>query len=119
MPQRNLIIQWESPRAQVRQVVKDQGVAHVDPDAYERMYGPSLVRGSKALRRFGRHLNTSIPFADQQKYVQDEFEYELEGELEGLQYIDLDEFGLGGYSAQLLAKGIRDLGAIKAKYNII
>ena len=36
---------------------------------------------------------------------------ELEGQLEGFQYVNLDSEGLSEYRAQLLARGIRDLGA--------
>jgi hypothetical protein len=36
---------------------------------------------------------------------------ELEGQLEGFQHVNLDSEGLSEYRAQLLALGIRDLGA--------
>ena len=43
--------------------------------------------------------------------------YELEGALDGFQYVNLDTEGLTEYRAQLLAKGIRDLGAGSSSFS--
>lgn len=64
----------------------------MDPDRYEHLYGPFETE-------------------EEMTAGQDEFDYELEGDLrEAFRFVDLDAVGLAGYRDQLFAKGIRDRG---------
>jgi hypothetical protein len=107
---RNVIVQWESPRVNVRKEVKYLGVIRANPAEYVQRYGASL-KVHTALPQFV--LDIATP-ADVGTLAAD-FRYrsvlELEGQLEGFQYVNLDTEGLSEYRAQLLAMGIRDLGA--------
>lgn len=107
---RNVIVQWEAPSVNIRKEVRYLGVVSANPAEYVQKYGDSL------------QMHTSFP-----EFVLDiktpsevgvlaaDYTYrsvlELEGQLEGFTYVNLDTEGLSEYREQLMAKGFRDLGA--------
>ncbi len=109
---RNVIVQWEEPRVNIRQEVKYLGVIRANPAEYVQRYGAEL-RVHTALPQFVLDIATPSEIGSLAAgyTYKANFAYELEGNLEGFQYINLDTEGLSEYRAQLLSKGIRDLGA--------
>ncbi len=114
---RNVIVQWEQPRVNIRQEVKYLGVVRANPADYVQRYGSEL-RVHTSLPQFVLDIATPSevgPLAAGYSYKST---YELEGNLEGFQFINLDTEGLSEYRAQLLSKGIRDLGAASASASV-
>ncbi len=109
---RNVVVQWEEPRVNIRQEVKYLGVIRANPAEYVQKYGSELKVHS-AFPSFVQEIKTPSEIGQ----LAWEFKsanggvFELEGNLEGFAFINLDTEGLTEYRAQLLAKGIRDLGA--------
>ncbi len=109
---RNVIVQWEAPSVNIRQEVKYLGVIRANPAEYVQKYGSELKVHS-AFPSFVQEIKTPSEIGQ----LAWEFKsanggvFELEGNLEGFAFINLDTEGLTEYRAQLLAKGIRDLGA--------
>jgi len=112
---RNVIVQWEAPSVNIRQEVKYLGVIRANPAEYVQKYGSELKVHS-AFPSFVQEIKTPSEIGQlawEYKSVNGGV-YELEGNLEGFALINLDTEGLSEYRAQLLAKGIRDLGASSA-----
>jgi len=107
---RNVIVQWESPRVNVRKEVKYLGVIRANPAEYVQRYGASL-KVHTALPQFVLDIATPADVGTLAADYRYRSVLELEGQLEGFQYVNLDTEGLSEYRAQLLAMGIRDLGA--------
>ena len=108
---RNVIVQWEEPRVNIRQEVKYLGVIRANPAEYVQRYGAELKVHS-ALPQFVQDIKTPSEVGTLAwEYRSQGATYELEGNLEGFAFINLDTEGMTEYRAQLLAKGIRDLGA--------
>lgn len=107
---RNVIVQWESPRVNVRKEVKYLGVIRANPAEYVQRYGSSL-KVHTALPQFVLDIKTPSDVGTLAADYRYRSVLELEGQLEGFQYVNLDTEGLSEYRAQLLAMGIRDLGA--------
>ena len=107
---RNVIVQWESPRVNVRKEVKYLGVIRANPAEYVQRYGASL-KVHTALPQFVLDIATPQDVGVLAADYRYRSVLELEGQLEGFQYVNLDTEGLSEYRAQLLAMGIRDLGA--------
>jgi hypothetical protein len=96
-PVRNVIIQWEPPRAVVRQEFKDLGVVRADPAEYLAKYGDSLRRVEEMpdfVRdiKLPRDLMPSSPVTVPPS---------LEGDLYALLLVDLDREGLSEYRNQV------------------
>lgn len=100
---RNVIVQWEAPRVNVRKAVKYLGVIRANPAEYEKNYSSSLLHHTN-LPKFVKDIKTPLEIgilaADTTKNS-----LELEGDLEGF----LDNEGLSEYRQGLLSKGIRFL----------
>ncbi len=107
---RNVIVQWEAPSVNVRKEIKYLGVIKANPAEYVQRYGSSL-KVHTALPQFVQDIPTPREVGVLAANYQYRSVLELEGNLDGFQYINLDNEGLTEYRAQLLAKGIRDLGA--------
>jgi len=107
---RNVIVQWESPSVNVRKEVKYLGVIRANPAEYVQKYGASL-KVHTALPQFVLDIQTPSDVGVLAADYRAKSVYELYGQLEGFQYVNLDTEGLSEYRAQLLAAGIRDLGA--------
>jgi len=109
---RNVIVQWEAPSVNVRKEVKYLGVIKANPAEYVQRYGAEL-KVHTALPQFVLDIKTPSEVGQLAAENSNSAKglYELEGQLEGFQFVNLDTEGLAEYREQLLAKGIRDLGA--------
>lgn len=107
---RNVIVQWESPSVNIRQEIKYLGVIKANPAEYVQRYGSSLKIHTD-LPQFVLDIATPSEVGVLAANYRYKSVLELEGNLEGFQYVNLDTEGMTEYRAQLVAKGIRDLGA--------
>jgi hypothetical protein len=112
---RNVVVQWEAPRVEIKKEFKYLGVIRANPVEYVQRYGTDLKQ-SHQLPQFVLDIKTpeGLVLAADYKYSN---VYELEGDVKALQLINLQEEGLGEYS-QLLAKyGLSYVGeaGVKAK----
>jgi hypothetical protein len=107
---RNIIVQWEAPDVNVRQEVKYLGVVKANPVEYVEKYGDSLQLSS-ALPKFVLDIQTPSEVGVLAADHKAKSLIELEGQLEGFQYVNLDHEGLGEYRAYLAGLGIKDLGS--------
>jgi hypothetical protein len=108
---RNVIVQWEEPRVNIRQEVKYLGVIRANPAEYVQRYGSELKVHS-AFPQFVQDIKTPSEVGTLAwEFKSSGAAYELEGNLEGFAFVNLDTEGMTEYRQQLLAKGIRDLGA--------
>jgi len=97
---RNVIVQWEAPDVLIKKEIKYLGVIRANPVEYVQKYGASLKIANQ-LPQFVLDIKTPDEvgvLAADYKYNS---VYELEGQLEGLKYVDLEKEGLGEYRAQL------------------
>jgi len=107
---RNVIVQWEAPSVNVRKEVKYLGVIKANPAEYVQRYGAEL-KVHTALPQFVLDIKTPSEVGQLAAEYSAGGLYELEGQLEGFTFVNLDNEGLSEYREQLLGKGIRDLGA--------
>ena len=110
---RNVIVQWEAPEVNIRQEMKYLGVIRANPVEYVQRYGAEL-KVSSALPQFVLDIKTPADVGVLAADYQAKALMELEGQLEGFAFVDLDKEGLSEYRAFLLSKGIKDLGAAGA-----
>ena len=97
---KNIIVQWEAPQVSIKKEIKYLGVIRANPVEYVQKYGSSLKLSSQ-LPQFVLDIQTPDEvgvLAADYKYNSI---YELEGQLEGLKFVDLDKEGLSEYRAQL------------------
>lgn len=95
---KNVIVQWETPEVIVRKEVKYLGVVKANPIDYVQKYGNSL-KSAKELPEFVLQIKTPqglVLAADCEENV-----HELEGDVEALQLVNLDEECLSEYKTQL------------------
>jgi hypothetical protein len=92
---RNVIVQWEAPEVIIKKDYKYLGVVRANPVDYVQRYGHSLVV-SNELPQFVQDIATpdGIELAANSKYSE---LYELEGDVEALNLVDLEKEGLGQY----------------------
>jgi len=107
---RNVIIQWEAPSVNIRKEIKYLGVIRANPVEYVQRYGSSLKMHT-ALPKFVLDIETPQDVGVLAANYQAKSSFELEGQLEGFKYINLDTEGLSEYRQFLISQGIRDLGA--------
>jgi len=107
---RNVIVQWKAPEVVIRQKVKYSGVVNADPAEYVKKYGDSL-KHAKQLPQFVHDIKTPDEYGLLAANHKRKSLIELEGQLDGFRYINLDKEGLGHYRSYLFSKGIHDLGA--------
>lgn len=95
--EKNLIINWNSPRATVSRDYQLLGTQSCDPNGFCLKYGNTLLSSSQMLNvlrenkiTLTRGLEPSVSLIPK-----------LEGDLEALLLIDLDRFGLSEYKSQL------------------
>ncbi len=86
------------------------GVVKADPVDYVQRYGASL-KYAKDMPQFVLDIKTPDEYGPLAVDYRRNSLVELEGQLSGFNYVNLDHEGLGHYRSYLLAKGIRDLGA--------
>lgn len=102
---RNVIVQWEAPQVQIKKEIKYLGVIKANPAEYVQRYGSSL-KVANELPQFVLDIQTPQDLVLAADYRYNPV-FELEGQLEAFQYIDLDREGLSEYRAQLERRGIR------------
>lgn len=111
VPPRNIIVQWEAPDVTVSKEIKYLGVVRANPAEYVEKYGSTLVT---EMPEFVKEIATPAEVGVLAADYRAKSLVELEGELEGFQYVDLDKEGLGEYRNYLSNLGINDLGAVAA-----
>ena len=107
---RNVIVQWEAPEVNIKKEIKYLGVIRANPVEYVQRYGAEL-KLSSALPQFVLDIKTPAEVGVLAADFRAKSLFELEGQLEGFKFIDLDKEGLGEYRAYLAKLGIYDLGA--------
>ena len=107
---RNVIVQWEAPQVNIKKEIKYLGVIRANPVEYVQRYGAEL-KISTALPQFVLDIATPNEVGVLAADYKAKASFELEGQLEGFAYVNLDKEGLSEYRAFLLSKGIKDLGA--------
>ena len=103
---RNVIVQWEAPEVSIKKEIKYLGVIRANPVEYVQQYGAEL-KVSSALPQFVLDIKTPADVGVLAAEYQAKALIELEGQLEGFQYVDLDKEGLGEYKAYLSGLGIK------------
>ena len=110
---RNVIVQWESPEVQIKKEIKYLGVIRANPVEYVQRYGAEL-KVSSALPQFVLDIKTPADVGVLAADYRAKALLELEGQLEGFKFVDLDAEGLSEYRAYLLNLGIQDLVAARS-----
>jgi hypothetical protein len=96
---KNIIVQWEPPSVVVKQDFRYLGTIKANPVEYVQRYGDSL-KSPDELPYFIKEMKTPDGIVLASDYTRRQVP-ELEGDLEALKYIDLDEEGLSEYKPQL------------------
>jgi len=96
---RNVIVQWEAPRAVVKKEFKYLGVIRANPVDYVQRYGSSL-KTSTQLPDYVLDIKTPEGIVLAADY-QPRPVHELEGDVSALRLIDLDREGLSQYRTYL------------------
>lgn len=123
---KNVVIEWEQPEVEIEREYKHLGVSEVDPNEYKRRYGTNLVDPNK-LPDFLKNIKppslASIKDRDKRSsyaassgssspasssvYDDDDELPVLEGDIEALALVDLDQYGLSDYKYELDRRGIK------------
>lgn len=96
---KNVVIQWESPKVEIKKEFKDLGVIRADPAEYLQRYGTTL-KTVQDLPSFVLEIKppAGVVLASDYTY---KATYDLEGDLEALKLVDLDREGLSEYKSVL------------------
>lgn len=96
---RNVIVQWEAPQVTIRKEYKFLGVIRADPADYAKRYGDSLLNAEE-LPLFVKEIPTpsGLILASEQA---PQSNYNLIGDTDALQLVDLDKEGLKEYKPKL------------------
>lgn len=101
---RNVIVQWEAPRVNIRREIKYLGVIRANPAEYVQRYGTSL-KSSNEMPDYVANIKTPEGLVLAANYRYNNI-HELEGDLQALRLIDLDREGLAEYRSYLSNLGI-------------
>lgn len=101
---RNVIVQWEAPRVNIRREIKYLGVIRANPAEYVQRYGSSL-KNSSEMPDYVNGIKTPEGLVLAANYRYNSI-HELEGDLQALRLIDLDREGLAEYRSYLSKLGI-------------
>lgn len=101
---RNVIVQWEAPRVNIRREIKYLGVIRANPAEYVQRYGSSL-KSANELPDYVASIKTPEGLVLAANYRYNNI-YELEGDLQALRLVDLDREGLAEYRSYLSNLGI-------------
>jgi hypothetical protein len=96
---RNIIVQWDVPEVQIKKDFKDLGVIRANPVEYVERYGASLVTHLE-LPQFVTEIRPPVGVTLAAEFVAPSL-IDLEGDVEALRLIDLDQEGLAEYRAYL------------------
>ena len=99
---RNVIVQWEAPNVIIKKDYKYLGVVKDNPVEYVQRYGDSW-KSSEELPQFIKDIKApeGLVLASDYKY---KLVPELEGEIEALRFVDLEQEGLTEYRPQLMQR---------------
>ena len=92
---RNTIVQWESPKVEIRKDFKYLGIVKANPADYVQRYGPSL-KSAHDLPEFVFDIKSPDGIVLAADY-KPPLVHELEGDLHALKLINLELEGLGAY----------------------
>lgn len=95
---KNVIIQWETPQAEINKELKYLGVVKADPTEYVKKYGKSLKK-SNELPDYVLDIETPEGLNLASSLNNKKPSYDLEGDIEALKLIDLDKEGLSEYKS--------------------
>ena len=96
---RNVIVQWEAPKVQIKRDYKYLGVVRANPADYVARYGSSL-KTSQELPQFVLDIKPPQGVVLAADYQYNNI-HELEGDVGALKLVDLDREGLSQYRAQV------------------
>jgi hypothetical protein len=105
---RNVIIQWETPKVNIKKEFKYLGIIHANPAEYIQRYG-NVLKNSRDLPQFVHDIKTpdGVVLASDYHYNP---VHELEGDVEALKLVDLEREGLSEYREILARRGISYIG---------
>ncbi len=96
---KNIIVQWEPPAVIVKQDFRYLGTIKANPVEYVQRYGESL-KSSEDLPQFVKEIKMPEGLILASDYKSKQVP-ELEGDLEALKLVDLDQEGLAEYRPQI------------------
>lgn len=99
---KNIIVQWEPPTVVVKQDLRYLGTIKANPAEYVQRYGDTL-KTPEELPQFVKEIKApdGVVLAADYKY---KGTHELEGDVEALKLVDLDQEGLAEYKTQVKPK---------------
>ena len=106
--QKNVIIQWEMPKIEIKKEFKDLGIVRANPVEYVQRFGTSLKHANE-LPDFVKEIkppNDLMLACDWEPSLND-----LDGDIQALSLIDLDKEGLSDYK-----NIVKQLGKVSAYY---
>ncbi|CAF0834278.1 unnamed protein product [Brachionus calyciflorus] len=92
---KNIIVQWEAPQVQIKREYKYLGVIRANPVEYVERFGNTLTL-PKDLPQFVHDIKTPDGIVLAANFRPNSI-FELEGDIQALNLIDLDREGLGEY----------------------
>jgi hypothetical protein len=101
---RNVIIQWEAPRVNIRREIKYLGVIRANPAEYVQRYG-STLKIHTDLPDYVTSIKAPDGLVLAANYRYNNL-HELEGDIQALRLVDLDREGLAEYRSYLSGLGI-------------
>lgn len=101
---RNIVVQWEAPEVKVIREVKYLGVVKANPIEYVQRYSDSL-KSYDQLPQYVKDIQTPAEVGVLAADYKGSNVPQLEGQLEGLKFVDLDKEGMSEYKAQLENQG--------------
>jgi len=102
---KNVIIQWEAPQVSVKKEYKYLGVVRANPADYVERYG-GMLKKSHELPQFVLDIQTPNGLVLAAEKKNEPIIHELEGDVEALNLINLENEGLGQYRSQLEKLGL-------------
>lgn len=102
---RNLIFQWEKPDVEIQQSLKHLEIIEANPAEYRKQFSSELIQADK-LPEYVLKINPpeGVKLAANQDQVGKL--PELEGDVEAMRLVDLDQVGLSEYKQYLTKCGI-------------
>ena len=97
---RNVVIQWEAPEVKVRKEIKYLGVIKANPFEYVKRYGV-ILKTADQMPQYVKDIQTPSEIGVLAADYNVSNVPQLEGELEGFKFVDLDKEGMSEYKAQL------------------
>ncbi len=91
-PTRNLIIEWDTPKVHIKKKFTNLGIVKTDPQEYANKYA-NEIKSKSAVDKIMPQIQTGFPTNNDDKSPV----FELEGDVEALKLVDLDQEGLSSY----------------------